>query len=322
MQPDGYSFAKGIKVFIYPGQTTQPYAWAFKWYNIYAGRLDLVQSVIKQYNTSNDSLEVVTNYFRDDLLTGEGYYNVSRIETIGSDGLVNKTHYTYLYDNPSWLSQQVKDTMLTRNVLSTPLEQSNFIGESKVSTQRTLLNLFNTNQLYPSQVEVAKGEEPLESKITYHSYDVKGNPTEVSKEGDIRISYIWGYGNTVPVIQGQNIGYSALNGAVQDAINGWTSKPGGVTNLETLLDYVEGMSTPVQKQAWADFIQEFSGQGAITANVPITAITYKIGVGMTSQTDSNGIVVYYEYDDFNRLKLVRDHEGNILKTNSYHYKAN
>ncbi len=37
-------------------------------------------------------------------------------------------------------------------------------------------------------------------------------------------------------------------------------------------------------------------------------------------TDPRGNVIYYEYDDFNRLKLVKDKNGHIVSENQYHYK--
>lgn len=52
----------------------------------------------------------------------------------------------------------------------------------------------------------------------------------------------------------------------------------------------------------------------------LTTYTYSPLVGMTSQTDPNGITTFYEYDSLGRLKNVKDHEGNILKQTLYHYQ--
>lgn len=48
--------------------------------------------------------------------------------------------------------------------------------------------------------------------------------------------------------------------------------------------------------------------------------TYEPLTGMTSSTDAKGKTTYYEYDDFKRLKYIKDQNGNIITKNTYHYK--
>ena len=52
----------------------------------------------------------------------------------------------------------------------------------------------------------------------------------------------------------------------------------------------------------------------------ITTYTYDPLVGVTSITDSRGYTIFYEYDDFNRLKAVRDDEGNLVSDYNYNYR--
>jgi hypothetical protein len=48
--------------------------------------------------------------------------------------------------------------------------------------------------------------------------------------------------------------------------------------------------------------------------------TYDLLVGKTSETDATNLTVYYEYDEFNRMRYVKDQYGNIIKRYTYHYK--
>ncbi len=48
-------------------------------------------------------------------------------------------------------------------------------------------------------------------------------------------------------------------------------------------------------------------------NARINTYTYEPLVGITSKTDHNGVTQHYEYDDLQRLKIVRDDKRNIVK---------
>ncbi|NTD97013.1 RHS repeat protein [Agrobacterium tumefaciens] len=57
------------------------------------------------------------------------------------------------------------------------------------------------------------------------------------------------------------------------------------------------------------------------SDAEMTTYTYKTGVGVTSVTDVNGLVTYYEYDNFNRLLNIKDYNGYILKNYTYKYMS-
>jgi len=52
----------------------------------------------------------------------------------------------------------------------------------------------------------------------------------------------------------------------------------------------------------------------------MTTYTYDPQKGMTTKNDEKNQVTFYEYDELGRLKVVRDHQKNILKTYSYTYQ--
>jgi hypothetical protein len=55
-------------------------------------------------------------------------------------------------------------------------------------------------------------------------------------------------------------------------------------------------------------------------NAQMTTYTYEPGIGMATKCDERSRITYYEYDNLSRLKVVRDHEQNILKTIEYNFK--
>lgn len=70
-----------------------------------------------------------------------------------------------------------------------------------------------------------------------------------------------------------------------------------------------------------------SGSGTIDelrlypAGAQMTTYTYEPLVGITSQTDPNSNITYFEYDGFQRLLRVRDADKNILKQYDYQYQT-
>jgi len=57
------------------------------------------------------------------------------------------------------------------------------------------------------------------------------------------------------------------------------------------------------------------------SDAELTTSTYEPWVGMTSITDAKGQSTYYKYDDFKRIKTVKDRYGNITKNYIYNLIA-
>ena len=92
----------------------------------------------------------------------------------------------------------------------------------------------------------------------------------------------------------------------------------------------------LNKKGWKLYQAEISNAAAITisgnglidevrlypANAQMSSFTYEPLIGMTSKCDVNNRIEYYEYDSFGRLKMIRDFDGNIIKSFDYQYQAN
>lgn len=113
-------------------------------------------------------------------------------------------------------------------------------------------------------------------------------------------------GNFIVTAWKKNSGSIAVNsqaGQLVKSVGGWQLFKWSLTNTSTIT--VTGSEI--------DEVRLYP-QGA-----QITTYTYEPMIGMTSQNDINNRIIYYEYDAFNRLQVVRDQDGNILKRICYNY---
>ncbi|WP_461639594.1 hypothetical protein [Labilibaculum euxinus] len=146
----------------------------------------------------------------------------------------------------------------------------------------------------------------LKNDITLR-YSDSGRTISIENISGISTTYLWGYNNQYPVAKIENATYSKVEAVVN------------VSNIQTLSNAdndhgIRGSATNEEKLRVAlDALRNIAG-------AMVTTYTYDPLIGMTSQTDPNGITTYYEYDDFGRLQYVRDHDGNIVKLYQYNYK--
>lgn len=158
---------------------------------------------------------------------------------------------------------------------------------------------YGTTQAYNLiKTKVAKSTLPLQTEKEITSYDY-GNITEYkTKEGTV-ISQIWGYGNSKLVAELKNVPYSTISSSTITTIR----------NASTGLSYNE-----------TNLITALNSLRTAHPNGFVTTYTYNPLVGITSITDANGRTETYQYDSFNRLYRILNHEGLITKEYNYNIK--
>jgi len=67
--------------------------------------------------------------------------------------------------------------------------------------------------------------------------------------------------------------------------------------------------------------EAFDDVRVFPSNGQIKTYTYLPGVGLSSTTDAKGYTTFFEYDEFQQLKAVKDQNNNLLKTYQYHYST-
>lgn len=167
------------------------------------------------------------------------------------------------------------------------------------TTERTNYSNWQNNLVLPESIQTRKGEfsssNILEDRIKFISYYNNGNVKELSKSEGTRIVYVWGYNDQYPVAKIENATYSEVESVLGVGFNLGNSglTPTQESNLRT---------------------------NTILSKAMVSTYTYDPLIGVTSMTDAKGYTMYYEYDEFNRLKHVKDKDGNILSENQYNYK--
>lgn len=251
----------------------------------------------------NDNGTVVSNQKNIYYDSNEHMFPTSLVYS-DSKGNNRRTQFKYPCD---FTNKQVYSSLVRRNNISPVIEKSEYSDTIFLNSIRTNYDYFNDDTIIiaPSCIEIINGQNLNEGRINFNEYDDKGNVLSVSKDNDIEVSYIWGYNQVYPVVKIEGKAYSDIDQRITATITGHT-----FSNSST-------HSYVVNDVAW---LKTQLSTLIIDKTCMVTFYTYAPLIGMTSQTDPNGITTYYEYDGFGRLKHIKDKDGNILQKYDYHYK--
>ncbi|OXE96065.1 hypothetical protein BC749_101315 [Flavobacterium araucananum] len=227
--------------------------------------------------------------------------------TKNSKGETLETKYFYPQD-PEMASEPFVKELIAGNRIGTPLNTKTFRGQTKLTEQKTIYDKSpaRIGFLLPKYILQNKGAAALnnaiDKKIAFDLYDDKGNLLQYTQEGATPVSMIWGYNKTLPVAKIENIAYASIPVNLINELQTASSDKGTEASMLTAVNKV---------------FYTASGLG----NTAITTYMYKPLVGVSRITDPSGMSTYYDYDNFNRLKYIKDQDLNVLQTNYYHYKG-
>jgi YD repeat-containing protein len=260
----------------------------FYQYTLYPGSKTL-SGVIDTTYSGGDFLVERSEFMYDQFM------NLKTKKTTTSNG--NKAISEFKY---SWILPIFSGS----NIVSRIVQQSDSVETASstvpLATNEIVYGLFN-GLVLPQSIQSRTGVNPMETKVLFGQYDQYGNILEQRKANDIKEIYLWGYKSRYPVAKITGSNYTTIIGVISQA------------SIDAVTD-VAGNDAAVRS-----LLQNIRTHFATDKTVQVSTYTYKPLVGITSETDPTGRTIYYEYDAFNRLKLQKDEQGNILKKYCYNY---
>lgn len=259
-------------------------------------RVDLSKTTNTEYCPGGNTIVKTKDY-----LYNTTNHQVSRIdENTSLSNQILRTRITYSADGTDAYSRWMKDAHRLNDVVETKTALVENGQEHCISTQRTNYTSRYVNgasHYLPGSSSTSIGDNAPETRATY-SYDDSLNVCAIALDG-METVYIWSYNGQYPIAKIEGLTYAEVKAAV------------GQSTISNLLCKAEPSD--------GDFN---SIRNAVkNARGHITTYTYRPLVGITSETLPNGNTTYYEYDGFGRLTSVTDHNGSVISTNSYNYKA-
>lgn len=216
---------------------------------------------------------------------------------------VLKNYYPYDFSSLAPYSD-----MVDSNMVSPVVRQETWVDDVLQSTNSTVYSKglsSNVNLILPKQIVQQIQNNAPEARLDYLAYDDRGNILSLSKDRGITTNFIWSHAKKYPVAEITGIDY----GTVKNSFNG---------SLESFSSYFAKPAGPAM-----DLIGPLNAlrSSPLLKDAHINTFTYEPLVGMTSQTDAKGLTTYYEYDSFQRLSNVKDHNGDIVENYSYNLRG-
>jgi len=288
------------------------------------------------YDSKGDSM--ITKYkYPNDFATVEPYKTMVTKQILAP--VLEEAQYkntTFLYkqiqEYKKWGSQLYAPEYIKQQFgTAAPVVRLQYLGYNPQGKPMSVVNngVSNTSYLwsYDGRYLVAEVRNSVQADIAYAGFESegKGNWTY---SGAPAADATAPTGKRVYVLTGSNnLQKTGLTSTRSYLLTYW-AKSTSATGISG------GTATAMRsKGGWTQYRRLVSGVTSVTLSGSVAvddvrlhpveasmdSYTYDPLVGMTSHTDVSGAVFYYEYDDFGRLRSVRDLNGHLTEDYNYHY---
>jgi hypothetical protein len=253
-------------------------------------------------------------------LKSERYHNSTLIEEIKT----NYRHFTSNIVEPEEVFRKIGSGSSVSKIRFNKYSPQNNLVEQQKTDDVLSSYIWDYNNAYP----VAECINTDSASVAYTSFEADGKGgwtfSGVTSIHPAALTGLKGYG-----LSGGSISKSGLLSGKSYFVTYWkrdsagsvSVNGGGGTNLLTRNGWVlyshtiSGVtSLTISGTAYIDELRLYPG-GAM-----MKTYTYTPLVGVISECDANNRITYYEYDDFNRLRRIKDQDKNVIKVVDYQYK--
>jgi YD repeat-containing protein len=267
-----------------------PFSMVSQDYNILSDRWVPLFKTEKHYDKAGGSpLETVTYYVYDT----QTHLQLKSEQSKSSKEEVIDIEYKYPSD-ADW----IPPAMWSQKFMYTNIvEKRIFVNGNLSRTYKASYQQLNEMFLL-SKEESSIGAAPLEV-INEYKYFSSGRISEQKGRDGIANTFLWGFNNVLllAVIK---------NAKLSDVLN----QMGNIT--EPTLNGFSMAAFPSQT-----YLSKVNSLRANIINARINTFSYIPMIGIKSASNENGVSTSYEYDDFGRLKTIRDKNGAIVKQFEY-----
>lgn len=258
-------------------------------YRVYFYPYVLKQEKITEKLNGKDMVSIINYDYSQDQ-----YCNLSSTTSVDSKNKTHKTQYTYVVDH----TEIPFPAMIEKNIISPIVSADEYVDSKKVGGK--LIDYYSTTYYHlPYKEHVMDTNGNYYTSMVYNAYNKGGNLTEFYKPDNIKTTVLYAYNFTLPVAK--------ISDCTIDMVKARLGS-----------NFIEQLGNAYDDYAIFNMLNSI--RTAFSDKLISTNKYNNIHRKISQNEDETGLITHYTYDDFGRLKTVRDAANNILQGYDYYLK--